>query len=75
MKWCIKVFCFFFRKYSFKNKGHILNSLDSDSEEEPLKRPVANSQKQCDFQSREQQQEELEKVRKQLVEEECMVIT
>ncbi|XP_013924471.1 PREDICTED: ubiquitin carboxyl-terminal hydrolase 37 isoform X3 [Thamnophis sirtalis] len=49
------------RKYSFKNKGHILNSLDSDSEEEPLKRPVANSQKQCDFQSREQQQEELEK--------------
>lgn len=40
--------------------------MDSDSEEEPLKRPVANSQKQCDFQSREQQQEELEKVRKEL---------
>ncbi|KAM3851813.1 ubiquitin carboxyl-terminal hydrolase 37 isoform 5-T5 [Vipera latastei] len=49
------------RKYSFKNKGQTLNSLDSDSEEEPLKRPVANSQKQCDFPSREQQQEELEK--------------
>ncbi|XP_070585449.1 ubiquitin carboxyl-terminal hydrolase 37 isoform X1 [Erythrolamprus reginae] len=47
------------RKYSFKNK--CLNSLDSDSEEEPIKRTVANTQKQCDFQSREQQQEELEK--------------
>ncbi|ETE71335.1 Ubiquitin carboxyl-terminal hydrolase 37 [Ophiophagus hannah] len=49
------------RKYAFKNKGHLLNSLDSDSEEESIKRSVANSQKQCDFQSREQQQEELEK--------------
>uniref|UniRef100_A0A2D4PFJ8 Uncharacterized protein n=1 Tax=Micrurus surinamensis TaxID=129470 RepID=A0A2D4PFJ8_MICSU len=49
------------RKYAFKNKGHLLNFLDSDSEEESIKRSVANSQKQCDFQSREQQQEELEK--------------
>uniref|UniRef100_A0A8C6Y2K5 Ubiquitin carboxyl-terminal hydrolase n=1 Tax=Naja naja TaxID=35670 RepID=A0A8C6Y2K5_NAJNA len=49
------------RKYSFKNKGHLLNSLDSDSEEESIKRSVTNSQKQIDFQSREQQQEELEK--------------
>ncbi|XP_062972823.1 ubiquitin carboxyl-terminal hydrolase 37 isoform X2 [Elgaria multicarinata webbii] len=49
------------RKYSFKFKGPILNSVDSDSEDEPLKRPVANSQKQCDFQTREQQREELEK--------------
>ncbi|XP_061465273.1 ubiquitin carboxyl-terminal hydrolase 37 isoform X2 [Rhineura floridana] len=52
------------RKYSFKFKGPILNTVDSDSEDEPLKRPVANSQKHCDFQSREPQQEELEKASK-----------
>uniref|UniRef100_A0ABM5F7M1 Ubiquitin carboxyl-terminal hydrolase n=1 Tax=Pogona vitticeps TaxID=103695 RepID=A0ABM5F7M1_9SAUR len=54
------------RKYSFKFKGPILNSVDSDSEEEPLKRPVANSQKQCDFQNREQQQEDPEKNAKKI---------
>ncbi|XP_044293896.1 ubiquitin carboxyl-terminal hydrolase 37 isoform X3 [Varanus komodoensis] len=52
------------RKYTFKFKGPILNSADSDSEDEPLKRSVANSQKQCDFQCREQQREELEKASK-----------
>ncbi|XP_060119024.1 ubiquitin carboxyl-terminal hydrolase 37 isoform X1 [Heteronotia binoei] len=49
------------RKYSFKFKGPVLNSLDSDSEDEPLKRPVANIQKQCDVPFREQQREEPEK--------------
>ncbi|XP_028597904.2 ubiquitin carboxyl-terminal hydrolase 37 isoform X1 [Podarcis muralis] len=54
------------RKYSFKFKCPNLSTLDSDSEDEPLKRPVANSQKQCDFQSREQQREELEKGSKKI---------
>lgn len=49
------------RKYSFKLKSPVVNSVDSDSEDEPLKRPVANLQKQCDFQIREQQREESEK--------------
>lgn len=39
--------------------------VDSDSEDEPLKRSVAHSQRLCDVQSREQQQqqEEPEKVK------------
>ncbi|XP_053142723.1 ubiquitin carboxyl-terminal hydrolase 37 isoform X2 [Hemicordylus capensis] len=49
------------RKYLVKFKGPVLNSLDSDSEDEPLKRPIANLQKQCDFQIREHPREELEK--------------
>lgn len=57
-----KLIYLLFRKYSFKFKGPILNSMDSDSEDEPLKRPVTNGQKPYDLQSREQQREEPDKV-------------
>ncbi|XP_042327694.1 ubiquitin carboxyl-terminal hydrolase 37 isoform X1 [Sceloporus undulatus] len=54
------------RKYSFKFKGPILNTVDSDSEDEQLKRPLSSSPKQYDFQTREQQQEEPEKSSKRV---------
>nr|XP_060629437.1 ubiquitin carboxyl-terminal hydrolase 37 isoform X1 [Anolis sagrei ordinatus] len=51
------------RKYTFKFKGPVVNTMDSDSEEEPLKRPVTNSPKQCD---KEQQRDDLEKSSKRV---------
>ncbi|XP_074857604.1 ubiquitin carboxyl-terminal hydrolase 37 [Carettochelys insculpta] len=54
------------RKYTFKSKSSMALCVDSDSEDEPLKRSVAHSQRLCDVQTREpqQQQEEPEKVSK-----------
>uniref|UniRef100_A0A8C0H2R1 Ubiquitin carboxyl-terminal hydrolase n=1 Tax=Chelonoidis abingdonii TaxID=106734 RepID=A0A8C0H2R1_CHEAB len=46
------------RKYTFKSKSSVALYVDSDSEDEPLKRSVAHSQRLCDVQSREQQQQQ-----------------
>ncbi|OXB69193.1 hypothetical protein ASZ78_011313 [Callipepla squamata] len=43
-------------KYSFKSKSSAALCVDSDSDDEPLKRSVANSQRLCNIQSRDQQQ-------------------
>nr|XP_048724647.1 ubiquitin carboxyl-terminal hydrolase 37 isoform X2 [Caretta caretta] len=48
------------RKYTFKSKSSVALYVDSDSEDEPLKRSVAHSQRLCDVQSREQQQQQEE---------------
>ncbi|XP_048724647.2 ubiquitin carboxyl-terminal hydrolase 37 isoform X2 [Caretta caretta] len=48
------------RKYTFKSKRSVALYVDSDSEDEPLKRSVAHSQRLCDVQSREQQQQQEE---------------
>lgn len=58
------LYFFICRKYTFKSKSSVALYVDSDSEDEPLKRSVAHSQRLCDVQSREQQQqqEEAEKV-------------
>lgn len=54
-----------YRKYTFKSKSSAALYVDSDSDDEPLKRSVAHSQRLCNIQSRDQQQlqEEPEKVR------------
>lgn len=54
-----------YRKYTFKSKSSAALYVDSDSDDEPLKRSVANSQRLCNIQCRDQQplQEEPEKVR------------
>ncbi|NXS67257.1 UBP37 hydrolase, partial [Pandion haliaetus] len=51
------------RKYTFKSKSSAALYVDSDSDDEPLKRSVAHSQRLCNIQTRDQQQlqEELEK--------------
>uniref|UniRef100_A0A8V0ZGZ4 Ubiquitin carboxyl-terminal hydrolase n=1 Tax=Gallus gallus TaxID=9031 RepID=A0A8V0ZGZ4_CHICK len=51
------------RKYTFKSKSSAALYVDSDSDDEPLKRSVANSQRLCNIQCRDQQplQEEPEK--------------
>uniref|UniRef100_A0A8C9EH18 Ubiquitin carboxyl-terminal hydrolase 37 n=1 Tax=Pavo cristatus TaxID=9049 RepID=A0A8C9EH18_PAVCR len=53
------------RKYTFKSKSSAALYVDSDSDDEPLKRSVANSQRLCNVQTRDQQQlqEEPDKVR------------
>lgn len=51
-----------YRKYTFKSKSSAAFYVDSDSDDEPLKRSVAHSQRLCNIQSREQQPEEPEKV-------------
>lgn len=53
------------RKYTFKSKSPTALYVDSDSDDEPLKRSVAHSQRLCNIQTRDQQQlqEEQEKVR------------
>uniref|UniRef100_A0A8V5G0G9 Ubiquitin carboxyl-terminal hydrolase n=1 Tax=Melopsittacus undulatus TaxID=13146 RepID=A0A8V5G0G9_MELUD len=43
-------------KYTFKSKSSSALSVDSDSDDEPLKRSVAHSQRLCNIQSRDQQQ-------------------
>ncbi|RMC18651.1 hypothetical protein DUI87_04547 [Hirundo rustica rustica] len=43
-------------KYTFKSKSSAALYVDSDSDDEPLKRSVAHSQRLCNIQSREQQQ-------------------
>ncbi|XP_044887925.1 ubiquitin carboxyl-terminal hydrolase 37 isoform X2 [Mauremys mutica] len=48
------------RKYTFKSKSSVALYVDSDSEDEPLKRSVTHSQRLCDVQSREQQQQQEE---------------
>lgn len=55
-----------YRKYTFKSKSSAALYVDSDSDDEPLKRSVAHSQRLCNVQTRDQQQlqEEPEKVRK-----------
>lgn len=54
-----------YRNYTFKSKSSAALCVDSDSDDEPLKRSVAHSQRLCNIQSRDQQQlqEEPEKVR------------
>uniref|UniRef100_A0A8C9EGY3 Ubiquitin carboxyl-terminal hydrolase 37 n=1 Tax=Pavo cristatus TaxID=9049 RepID=A0A8C9EGY3_PAVCR len=44
------------RKYTFKSKSSAALYVDSDSDDEPLKRSVANSQRLCNVQTRDQQQ-------------------
>ncbi|XP_057286183.1 ubiquitin carboxyl-terminal hydrolase 37 isoform X3 [Pezoporus wallicus] len=44
------------RKYTFKSKSSSAHSVDSDSDDEPLKRSVAHSQRLCNIQSKDQQQ-------------------
>ncbi|KAI1237268.1 hypothetical protein IHE44_0014529 [Lamprotornis superbus] len=44
------------RKYTFKSKSSAALYVDSDSDDEPLKRSVAHSQRLCNIQSRDQQQ-------------------
>ncbi|XP_050195869.1 ubiquitin carboxyl-terminal hydrolase 37 isoform X2 [Myiozetetes cayanensis] len=44
------------RKYTFKSKSSATLYVDSDSDDEPLKRSVAHSQRLCNIQSRDQQQ-------------------
>ncbi|XP_062482758.1 ubiquitin carboxyl-terminal hydrolase 37 [Pezoporus occidentalis] len=44
------------RKYTFKSKSSSAHSVDSDSDDEPLKRSVAHSQRLCNVQSKDQQQ-------------------
>lgn len=60
---------FIYRKYTFKSKSSAALYVDSDSDDEPLKRSVAHSQRLCNIQSREQQQlqEEPEKVREKYI--------
>nr|XP_005991835.1 PREDICTED: ubiquitin carboxyl-terminal hydrolase 37 [Latimeria chalumnae] len=48
------------RKYSFKSSSSQVVSLDSDSEEEQLKRAISHSQRLFEQQQRDQQQEEEE---------------
>ncbi|KAF4796926.1 Ubiquitin carboxyl-terminal hydrolase 37 [Turdus rufiventris] len=43
-------------KYTFKSKSSAALYVDSDSDDEPLKRSVAHSQRLCNIQSRDQQQ-------------------
>ncbi|KAJ7405242.1 Ubiquitin carboxyl-terminal hydrolase 37 [Willisornis vidua] len=43
-------------KYTFKSKSSATLCVDSDSDDEPLKRSVAHSQRLCNIQSRDQQQ-------------------
>ncbi|KAJ7405669.1 Ubiquitin carboxyl-terminal hydrolase 37 [Pitangus sulphuratus] len=43
-------------KYTFKSKSSATLYVDSDSDDEPLKRSVAHSQRLCNIQSRDQQQ-------------------
>ncbi|NWW31084.1 UBP37 hydrolase, partial [Panurus biarmicus] len=45
-----------YRKYTFKSKSSAALYVDSDSDDEPLKRSVAHSQRLCNIQSRDQQQ-------------------
>ncbi|XP_009978651.1 PREDICTED: ubiquitin carboxyl-terminal hydrolase 37-like, partial [Tauraco erythrolophus] len=44
------------RKYTFKSKSSAAPCVDSDSDDEPLKRSVAHSQRLCNIQSRDQPQ-------------------
>ncbi|NXR25552.1 UBP37 hydrolase, partial [Cinclus mexicanus] len=44
------------RKYTFKSKSSAALYVDSDSDDEPLKRSVAHSQRLCNIQSRDQLQ-------------------
>ncbi|KFZ64982.1 Ubiquitin carboxyl-terminal hydrolase 37 [Antrostomus carolinensis] len=44
------------RKYTFKSKSSSSVCVDSDSDDEPLKRSVSHSQRLCNIQSRDQQQ-------------------
>uniref|UniRef100_A0A8C5NQ85 Ubiquitin carboxyl-terminal hydrolase n=1 Tax=Junco hyemalis TaxID=40217 RepID=A0A8C5NQ85_JUNHY len=44
------------RKYTFKSKSSAALYVDSDSDDEPLKRSVTHSQRLCNIQSRDQQQ-------------------
>uniref|UniRef100_A0A8B9MMY9 ubiquitinyl hydrolase 1 n=1 Tax=Accipiter nisus TaxID=211598 RepID=A0A8B9MMY9_9AVES len=45
-----------YRKYTFKSKSSAALYVDSDSDDEPLKRSVAHSQRLCNVQTRDQQQ-------------------
>ncbi|KAM4626390.1 ubiquitin carboxyl-terminal hydrolase 37 isoform 2-T2 [Discoglossus pictus] len=46
------------RKHTFKSASTLIISLDSESEDEQLKRCVANTQRVCDIQLREEQPED-----------------
>lgn len=63
--WSFIAMFLIYRKYTFKSKSSAALYVDSDSDDEPLKRSVAHSQRLCNVQSRDQQQlqEEPEKVR------------